>query len=266
MIDYVKSKYSPQFYFYTGDNIIGLSMRMYGEYTETEIDILKLFLNKEHSVVYDIGGNIGVHTVAFAHYAKEVHSFEPNLKNYSLLEKNTAGLNNVKLYQSAVSDVVGDAFISDYDVNGQGNFGECTMSTTGQPCKTLRIDDLALSPPSLIKIDVEGHELKVFNGAKETIRTHRPVIFYESMHGTGFDEIYDFLHDELNYIIYWSPSANYNPNNYNKNPFNIFGNGGVLNCLAIPTEVGTVSGLPEMIHRNDTYIDAVKRLFPEEQK
>lgn len=265
MIDYAKSKYSPQFYFYTGDNIIGLSIRMYGEYTETEIDLLKLFLTKD-SVVYDIGGNIGVHTVAFAHYAKEVHSFEPNLKNYALLEKNVAGLNNVKLYQSAVSDVVGDAFISDYDEKGQGNFGECSMSTTGQPCKTLRIDDLSLSPPSLIKIDVEGHELKVFNGAKETIRTHRPVIFYESMHGTGFDEIYDFLHDELNYVIYWSPNANYNPNNYNKNPFNIFGNGGVLNCLAIPTEVGSVSGLPEMIHRNDTYLDAVKRLFPGEQK
>ena len=69
MIDYAKSKYNPKFYFYTGDNIIGLSIRMYGEYTETEIDLLKHFINKE-SVVYDIGGNIGVHTVAFAHYAK----------------------------------------------------------------------------------------------------------------------------------------------------------------------------------------------------
>lgn len=266
MIDYVRSKYSNKFHFYTGDNIIGLSMRMYGEYTETEIDILKLFLDKEHSVVYDIGGNIGVHTVAFAHYAKQVHSFEPNLKNYALLEKNTSGLNNVTLYQCAVSDVVGDAFISDYDTEGTGNFGECTMSNTGQPCKTIRLDDLALEKPTLIKIDVEGHELSVFNGAKEIIRTHRPVIFYESMHGSGFDLIYDFLHDELNYVIYWSPSANYNPNNHNKNPFNIFGNGGVLNCLAVPTEVGSVSGLPLMTHRNDTYTDAIRRLFPEEQK
>jgi FkbM family methyltransferase len=265
MIDYAKSKYSPKFYFYTGDNIIGLSIRMYGEYTETEIDLLKHFINKE-SVVYDIGGNIGVHTVAFAHYAKEVHSFEPNNKNYTLLEKNTAGLTNVKLYQTAVSDVVGDAFISDYDPEGQGNFGECMMSDVGQPCKTIRIDDLALPSPHIIKIDVEGHELKVFNGAKETIRVSRPVIFYESMHGTGFDLIYDFLHDELGYDIYWAPSANYNPNNYNQNPFNIFGNGGVINCLAVPKEVGTVSGLPTMNSRDDTYAKSIERYIKEMQE
>jgi FkbM family methyltransferase len=258
MIDYAKSKYSPKFYFYTGDNIIGLSIRMYGEYTETEIDLLKHFLHSE-SVVYDIGGNIGVHAVAFAHYAKEVHSFEPNNRNYALLEKNTAGLPNINLHQTAISDVVGDAFISDYDENGQGNFGECMMSDSGQPCKTVRLDDLSLTPPTLIKIDVEGHELKVFNGAINTITKHRPVIFYESMHGTGFDLIYDMLHTNLGYDIYWAPSANYNPNNYNHNPFNIFGNGGVINCLAVPKEVGTVSGLPTMDSRDDTYTKAVER-------
>ena len=225
MIDYAKSKYSPKFYFYTGDNIIGLSIRMYGEYTETEIDLLKHFINKE-SVVYDIGGNIGVHTVAFAHYAKEVYSFEPNEKNYALLEKNTAGLTNVKLYQSAVSDVVGDAFISDYDEKGQGNFGECSMSTTGQPCKTLRIDDLSLSPPSLIKIDVEGHELEVLQGAVSYIKKSGfPPIFFEAWEYDWYREKKDKLFRFLISLGYKNITSPFSDNNFlaqNKDSTNVF--------------------------------------------
>ena len=254
-----KTKYTPTFHYYDGDTIIGQSIRMYGEYTETELELLKLFLNRNDSIVYDIGGNIGYHTVAFAHYAKHVYSFEPNDKNYTLLEKNTNGLSNVQLHHVASSDVVGDSFISYYDLNSQGNYGECMMSDSGQPCKTIRIDDLALLPPSLIKIDVEGHELKVFNGARETIREHRPVIFYESMHGTGFDEIFDFLHDELGYKIYYYPAPNYNPNNYNNERTNIFGNGGVMNCIAIPD--GEIKGIAKMISRDDTYLKAIERLM-----
>ncbi|WP_248785736.1 FkbM family methyltransferase, partial [Escherichia coli] len=92
----------------------------------------------------------------------------------------------------ACSDIKGDSFISDYELNDLGNYGECMMTDSGQSCKTIRIDDLDLPKPDVIKIDVEGHELKVFNGMRQTIRNSKPVIMYEAMHGTGFDEIYDF--------------------------------------------------------------------------
>lgn len=259
MILTAKTKYKHDFAFYHNDTIIGQSIMHYGEYTETELDVLRMFLDKRESVVYDIGANIGYHTVGFAHYAKEVHSFEPNDKNYALLEKNTNGIQNVKLYHVACSDVVGDAFITDFDIDGHGNYGECMMSDSGQPCKTIRIDDLALPTPTLIKIDVEGHELRVFEGAKQTIRQGLPVIFYETMHGSGFDLIYDFLVTELSYKIYFCPSPNYNPYNFNNERNNIFGNGGVLNSIAIPYHLGNIKNLPQMISRDDTYEVSVKR-------
>ena len=259
MIIHAPTRYTDKFYFYEKDYIIGQSIRLYGEYTETEIDLLKNFIDAE-SVVYDVGGNIGYHTVAFASMAKEVHSFEPNDRNYLLLEKNTENLNNVKLYHSACSNVVGESFISDYDTEKPGNYGECMMGDTGQPCKTVRIDDLDLPKPDVIKIDVEGHELKVFQGMHETIIHHLPVIFYESMHGTGFDIIYDML-TKLGYHIYYYPAPNYNPKNFNGEQYNIFGTGGVINCIALPARKGTISGLPEMLDRTDNYNIALGRFI-----
>lgn len=259
MITHAPTRYTSKFHFYENDYIIGASIKMYGEYTQSEIDLLKNYINA-NTVVYDIGGNIGYHTVAFASMAKEVHSFEPNDRNYLLLEKNTAHLNNVTLYHAACSNVVGEAFISDYDTSKPGNYGECMMSDTGQPCKTVRIDDLDLPPPDLIKIDVEGHELKVFQGAYNTISKHRPVIFYESMHGTGFDVIYDTLKN-FGYSIYYFPAPNYNPNNFNRVEQNVFGSGGVINCIALPANHGKISGLPEMKDRTDNYNIALGRFI-----
>lgn len=264
MIDHARTRYTSKFYFYANDYIIGASIKLYGEYTETEIDLLRNFINA-NSVVYDIGGNIGYHTVAFASMAKEVHSWEPNDRNYLLLEKNTQELNNVKLYHCAVSNVVGEAFISDYDTTKPGNYGECMMAEAGQPCKTVRIDDLDLPLPDVIKIDVEGHELKVFQGMQNTISKSRPVIFYESMHGTGFDIIYDML-KTLGYTIYYYPAKNFNPNNFNGVTENVFGNGGVINCIALPPSKGKINGLPEMVERSDNYNIALGRFIKAQEK
>jgi hypothetical protein len=160
---------------------------------------------------------------------------------------------------------VGEAFISDYDTSTPGNYGECMMSDTGQPCNTVRIDDLDLPPPDLIKIDVEGHELKVFQGAYNTISKHRPVIFYESMHGTGFDVIYDTL-TNFGYTIYYFPAANYNPNNFNGVEQNVFGNGGVINCIALPAHQGKIEGIPQMTDRTDNYNIALGRFIKAKEK
>ena len=63
-LDNTSTRYSPVFYFYRNDNIIGVSLKFYGEYTEGELGLLRNFLNQE-SIVYDIGANIGVHALGF---------------------------------------------------------------------------------------------------------------------------------------------------------------------------------------------------------
>lgn len=261
----VKCRYTDKFHVYEKDTIIGQALRLYGEYTQVEIDVLNMFINN-NSTVYDIGGNIGYHALGFSSKARHVHTFEPNEKNLRLLLLNCGTRDNITIHAVACSDVVGDSFISDYELDGHGNYGECMMSDVGQPCKTIRIDDLDLPHPDVVKIDVEGHELSVFNGMRETIRKSTPVILYESMHGSGFDIIYDFLHDELGYTIYWFPAMNYNPNNFYQNKQNIFGHGGVINCFAIPKRIETeVKGLEPMTDRLDTHIKFIQRMQQRKQ-
>jgi len=100
---------------------------------------------------------------------------------------------------------------------------------------------------------------------QNTISKHRPVIFYESMHGTGFDVIYDTLKG-FGYTIYYFPAANYNPNNFNGETRNVFGGGGVINCIALPKHHGKIAGLPEMLDRTDNYNIALGRFIKAKEK
>ena len=258
------TRYNPIFYFYRGDSIIGVSLAYYGEFTENELGLLRNFINPT-SVVYDIGANIGFHTTAFAKNAKHVYAFEPNKNNFKLLDMNTFHDKNVTLIEGAVSDVEGTAIISDFKLGEVGNFGECKLTDVGQECVTTTIDrlvnDKEIEPPHVVKIDVEGFEWNVIKGMQKTISENLPVIFYEHMHGDDLPKVYDYL-TSLAYEIYWFPCGNYNPNNYYKNKENIFGNGGVLNALAIPFHVNAKTDLPKMISRDDTWSKALERHLP----
>ena len=258
MINSAKTRYTDNFYFYEGDLFIGASIKLYGEYTQVEINYMEPYLNSE-SVVYDIGGNIGYHTVAFANTAKEVHSFEPNDQNFALLEKNTDTLDNVYLYNCACSSEDGVTFIGDYDTTEPGNYGKCEISAGGQLCRTFKIDNINMPAPTLIKIDVEGHELAVFVGAQETIAKNKPVIFYENMHSNDSPTIYDFL-THHGYNIYWAHAFNYNEHNFAGNSTNVFANGGVINCLAVQKDHAQPTHLMPVLDRNETTSDYIKRM------
>ena len=61
------------------------------------------------------------------------------------------------------------------------------------------LDSVVHDPVALIKIDVEGYELIVLQGAKRTITKYKPVVLVEINDLSKFDNIYHFL-KELGYI------------------------------------------------------------------
>lgn len=263
--DYLRStdtRYIPCFYFYKGDTIIGQSLQWYGEYTEQEINLLRQFITPE-TVVYDIGANIGYHTLGLAERAKHCYAFEPNRKNYHLLKLNTAHNKNITIYDYAISDDIGVCQIEDFPLGSEGNFGECKITEDGQLCDMTYIDYLVrtgvIQAPQLVKIDVEGHEWHVIQGMDQTIKNHLPVIFYENMHGSDLGKIYDYL-TQLAYKVYWFPCMNYNPQNHKREQRNIFGQGGVMNAIAIPFHIEAKTNLPEIISNTDTWAEAVSRI------
>lgn len=146
----------------------------------------------------DIGANIGTHSIAYATRGI-VHCFEPNPLAYECLKHNVGKMPRVTLHNVAVSDHFG--FI---DMEPQGdNYGAMyTKPGTQIPCIT--IDSLALPACDFIKIDVEGDEIGVLNGARDTIMKYRPVMCIEcnkhTLEQKGFSaECLEHIIDGLEY-------------------------------------------------------------------
>ena len=94
------------------DQHIGRSLDLYGEWAESELELLGLFI-KPGDVVIDVGANIGTHTVFFAQRAGatgQVQAFEPQRIVFQNLCANLAlnGLLNVRAFHAAVVARGGD--------------------------------------------------------------------------------------------------------------------------------------------------------------
>ena len=153
-------------------------------------------------VVFDIGAFEGLLTLLFARRARHVVCYEPNPRNCTKLRKNLAlnGLQNVTVRQyglgsepSQATMVWGPAMPGGSTVAGTG------MSTTLEHRRGVRHEDIeittvdielagtGLPQPDLVKIDVEGYELLVLQGARHLLETKRPQLFLE-MHGETMRE------------------------------------------------------------------------------
>jgi FkbM family methyltransferase len=237
MLKSTETRYVKNFWFYDTDLMIGTSLNRYGEYGQAEIDFILSFLSK-HSVVYDIGANIGYHTTAFASKASKVFAFEPHPKNFELLAKNTVDFDNVDIAQCAVSNQWGTCKINDYDENTIGNFGNVSIvdQADGIEVQTIALDTADIPPPDFIKIDVEGHELSVLEGCQNIISTRTPVVYYEAHESPHLKEIYTLL-SPTRYKFYWAQINNFNPGNFKKNSDNIFGASALMSILAWPVQL-----------------------------
>lgn len=255
-VDSATTRYSDAFYYYNHDSVIGRSIRIYGEYSETEIEILQQ-LCAPGSVVYDIGANIGYHTVALASKGASVVGFEPNLQNFALLSKNITTTNQpcqAAVYNLAVGEEESRVYIPELDVTAAGNFGSAEIAEGTPNTRMISIDDFeqALPAPTLIKIDVEGCELGVIRGAVRTLCEYQPVVYYEAHESPDLPEIYDTLAECGYRNFYWTMYMNYNQNNYRGNAENIFGNSCIFGILAVAHDM-PVTGLQTVQGRTDSH-------------
>ena len=154
------------------------------------------------SVAFDIGANIGLHTVLLSKLVGErgtVYAFEPNPALVLTLSRTIGGLGNATLFPVALSDQLLAATLFVPEDHSMASLTDWTKGRVeGKAhevmCKTCRIDDLidcaAITQPDFIKCDVEGAELKVFQGGSRTLdRVDAPIIlFEENIYTTrGFD-------------------------------------------------------------------------------
>lgn len=191
--------------------------------------ISKNLANTSESVFLDIGANIGLISLyILAHNPlTKIYAFEPSKHQSKLLAQTLQinGLENrIKLYEQAVSNFDG---VSKFAAAGEGDGSGDGFIDTGRSGKQLEFIDVktvtldswwkaqGMPKVDVIKIDVEGAEKWVFEGAVEVLEDSKPFIYFEisnlnlAKYPYTYKDIIDWL-DQHDYEVY-----DLNGNNYN---------------------------------------------------
>lgn len=239
------------------DELVGLSLATYGEYSEGEVEVFRKVL-KVGDVAIDVGANIGALTVPMAQLVGEsgiVHAFEASAANVELLCKNVLHneLENVIIHERAASDHEGTLKVDKQSALHAYSRKDINEGEFDVNCIT--IDSLELPRCKLIKIDVDGHELEVLNGAVETIKRCRPIIYIENEINEKREAMVAWFIDH-GYRMFWHRPYLFNIDNFRGDKKNIFGALVSIMSICVPDEEGyEVQSLEEVAdYRNDDYM------------
>jgi len=200
--------------------------------------VIELDNQKDSGWFFDVGANVGLYTweVRKVCPTRKILAFEPDPENIKLLEKTLRGANlqNVEICKYALSNQLAEVSFF------QDNLTSATGCVAGKDkpwieqylngsaneirVKTETLDSILRKDrtPSLIKIDVEGHEVEVLQGARNTIREAKPMMIIESfppkqstvlslLHELGYRSMDADHHTSINpkttNLIAWHPQG-----------------------------------------------------------
>lgn len=238
------------FLYPAGDRPIGRALAMAGEFARAEVEFLGEQLPAE-GVLYDIGANLGTVSIPIARQRPKARlfAFEAQVAIHQLLMRNVGlnGLTNVSTFGHALGERDGTIDFPAPPLTSVGNFGgvgrDAGISTkVNVPMR--RLDSLSLPPPDVVKIDVEGFDLEVVQGGLETIRKHRPVLFYEALRATKTAELNALLLGE-GYRLYWFFAPYITPSNLRGVKIKQTPRGD-MNVVAVPEGKEPVWRLPKL--------------------
>ena len=183
-------------------------------------EIIEFKCKKKNKIVfYDVGANIGTHSIALSNIFKNkivIRAFEAQSNIYEMFNQSIKinNLNNIELYHNAVSDKNDEIIRIDLpDYSKQNNFGglellkpfqnsdNAQMKKSGifEDIKSIKLD-IFNEEVDFIKIDVEGMENLVLKGSKNLIVNHRPFLFMELLK-SKLEDVTEFFKDK-DYNIY----------------------------------------------------------------
>jgi len=179
-----------------------------------EKKITKIFNDyvKEDWICIDVGTYIGLHSLTLSKLCDKVIGFEAQPLIYECL-KNTLiikNITNVKLYNIALSNKKGNTRIF---TNNDGNASlegirdhkfKYNFNTN-----TDILDNYDIPKVDLIKIDIEGSEWEMLEGAVELITKHRPMIILETFRGKKNKNRLKEFCDKFNYSNEYISADNY---------------------------------------------------------
>lgn len=163
----------------------GVSQTLFvdGIYEKAETELFERILKPGMTFV-DVGGHIGYYTLIAAQRVKHVITFEPNPTNFDLLKKNIEinGYTNVTAVQKLVGKVDGKASVFlDSENSGATSISQENTQHYSDSfvAEFVTLDEFINEPIDVLKIDTQGAEGLVIEGALETIRRDKPIIVME---------------------------------------------------------------------------------------
>lgn len=164
----------------------------YGHFRPEISKLLNRMLRPGH-VAFDIGANIGMHTVIMANCVGPtgtVHCFEPDPHPFGRLKRNLAlnGFDFVHAHQAALSEKTATRTLYLHDET-IGNYANASLhaDNIGRQTPSIEVEVLSLDDfvarnkvPRLdvIKLLAQGEEWAVLQGGRETIARFRPKVFF----------------------------------------------------------------------------------------
>ena len=155
---------------------------------------LKTFLSwlKNDTVFYDIGSNIGFHALVANRMIAQgkIYSFEPMpmvrfvFEKHICLNKTFIKKNNIELFPFAIADKEKEVLFSTDELRKDGNTYIAQSPVFANAEKKIMVQCVSIdgliaqgfAKPDIIKIDAEGAELEVLQGALLTLQTYKPTI------------------------------------------------------------------------------------------
>jgi FkbM family methyltransferase len=263
------------FMYNRNDAFVGRGLDLYGEWCEFEIALMRLFI-KPGDIVVDAGANIGTHTVAFANQVGPtgiVHAYEPQRRNFLMLAGNVAinGLDNVFCHQEAVGDQPGLIKLPPLpppDTNF--NFSAVAIGSgpeDGEIVPLVTLDSLNLPSCRLLKIDTEGMEPQVLNGARDLIARCRPFLYLEN-NEAGASQRLSAVLSSFGYTAWWSIAPYFDARNFYSNTVNVWEK--VVpssNLICAPAELNLqISNHEPFLGADDDWVKCVQRLNARAQR
>lgn len=166
------------------DEYVGRSIHSYGEYNPDETEKILELAGEADGICLDIGANMGCISQALLASGYKVLSWEPQPEIYKILKMNC----NNHCYNTALGSQETTAQMPKVYYSEKNNYGGISLNTRSilgsYTVPVRRLDDvLAEDYPGVkvgfIKLDVEGYELSVLMGAKDTIERDKPILYVE---------------------------------------------------------------------------------------
>ena len=194
-------------------DLIGWNLFFFGEYEKDTNRILERFVSNE-DIVIEAGANIGSETLLLGKLCPKgkVYAFEPAPQVYGYLQFNI-GLNhllNIHSYQMALGEKEKDIefYLLPEHFPNQGMSSKIRHTQAEKKIIVRQttinrfVEEHNIQRLELIKMDIQGAEYSVLEGAENVIRKFKPNILLEASESySDLTEIFKYL-EKFGYLVY----------------------------------------------------------------